>query len=264
MVRDKIMDKIEKFCVWISRRIFLVFLIISALTGIALSAYIGIQWLMPAKTFEADKSGAFSEYRLQKELEHTSKYKTEQKQNIKAGKKQKQISPVLLKAEEILKNINNYSEIMGEEPVNREKFFRYLGVIPERNLSESDLPEILSILTDLEKQTASMLKFAPEMKNLPVRDKRRIYSRDFIGWYFNELKKAKEQAKVKTAKALADREASKTAALALLPDLSQEHILPIAGCIVLGFLILIILLRIDWGIRLISKQIESSSQSNSK
>ena len=144
---------------------------------------------------------------------------------------------------------------MGEEPINREKFFLYLdrqltAVIGVRVSKQS---EWLKILSELEKQTKIMLEEAPTLKVLPLRDKRRIFSRDYLKWFFLDLRRAYQEADRKNAEAEQQDRISKKGVNN--PIMISVWLGLFGGFVI--FLIILVILRVDRGIRKISSKIDN-------
>ena len=248
------MKKIEKLWVLLSSRLFVILSVLSFLLFVLIGIYYVYINLASPQKFNVEPSSQFSEYQREKLEEHERQYQTEIK-NPERTSKNNQNQIFEKKADYILKNLSSYAKVMGEEPINREKFFLYLdrqltAVIGVRVSKQS---EWLKILSELEKQTKIMLEEAPKLKVLPLRDKRRIFSRDYLKWFFLDLRRAYQEA---------DR---KNAVAEQLDRISKEGVNnPIMLSVWLGlfggfviFLIILVILRVDRGIRKISSKIDN-------
>ena len=243
------MNKLERFWVWISRHATVIAMALVTITAVIIVIANGYYFISKPKTFDMEISGDFSDYQDLKSLEHELEYASEEKDIEKEEEAVEKKSQEMILAEAIKDNLNSYAKILGEGPVDSDLFIQYLGRRFEQ-LDPIERDEIIGVLKHLKDQTADMVAVAPSLTGYSVRDKRKIVGRDYIKWYFDELENSREEANQKTLGAQTEFAVRKGFAAA------SWIALPIIGMVFVALLLLLVFLRIDFGIRLISRHID--------
>jgi hypothetical protein len=243
------MNKLERFWVWISRHATVIAMALVTITAVIIVIANGYYSVSTPKTFDMEISGDFSDYQDLKSLEHELEYASEEKEEKKEEETVEKKPPALILAEAIRDNLNSYAKILGEGPVDSDRFIEYLNRrFDQLNPIEED--EVINILNHLKIQTEDMVAVAPSLSGYFVRDKRKIVGREYIAWYFDELEKNREEANEKSFEAESEFSTRKGIAAA------SWVALPIIGMVFVALLLLLVFLRIDFGIRLISRHID--------
>jgi hypothetical protein len=250
------MNKLERFWVWISRYATVIAMALVTTMAVIIVIANGYFYVSEPKTFDMEISGDFSDYQDLKSLEHELEYASEEKDVEKEEEKVEKKPPELILAEAIKDNLNSYAKILGEGPVDSDRFIQYL----ERRFGQLDPiaeDEIIDVLNHLKDQTADMVSVAQSLTGYSLRDKRKIVGREYIEWFFDELEISREEANVKTLGSQIGFAAMKGFATA------SWIALPIIGMVFVTLLLLLVFLRIDFGIRLISRHIDGLNNNSS-
>lgn len=249
------MNKLERFWVWISRHATVMAMALVTIIAVIIVIANGYFYISKPKTFDMEISADFSDYQDLKSLEHELEYASEEKAVEKKEETVEKKSPALILAEAIKDNLNSYAKILGEGPVDSDRFIQYLDRrFKQLNPIEED--EIINILNDLKDQTADMVAVAPSLTGYSVRDKRKIVGREYVKWYFDELENSRKEAFEKSLEAEQGFAAMKGLAA------TSWIALPIIGMVFVALLLLLVFLRIDFGIRLISRHIDGLNENS--
>jgi len=243
------MNKLERFWVWISRHVTVIAMALVTITAVIIVIANGYYYVSTPKTFDMEISGDFSDYQDLKALEHELEYGSEEKEVKKEEETVEKKQPALILAEAISDNLNSYAKILAEGPVDSDLFIEYLNRRFDK-LQPIEDDEVIDILNHLKSQTEDMVAVAPSLTGLSVRDKRKIVAREYIAWYFDELEKSREEANEKTSEAKSE--------FLFIKGIAETSwvALPIIGMVFVALLLLLVFLRIDFGIRLISRHID--------
>jgi len=246
------MGRFEEIFVKITKSLFLILTIATFIGGIGGMLYIWGLSNSKAPQSREYTSSTLENYVVLLETKHSEKYKTstpsgDKKSSDRSSAKIKNIDTV----QRIIKNLNEYAVVVGEDPISdTDKFIAYLNKrIPAVKTSENTLE---SILNNLEEETSKLKNHSDRLSELPVTDIRRIYTRDFIKWFFDDYEKQLNLIRIGNAKAIKKVQSDKLTAAFYTTSL------PFIGGAFIFFLTFLILIRVDLGIRKISKHIENA------
>jgi len=251
----KIFITIENFCVRQVKNIIFIATSIAFLLVVGTSVYIGVKSISTPDDIKVADAGQLSSYRSKLQKEHELKYKKNTTvDKSKEIEQKKNSDPIDLSIKNIFNNLNSYAEILGDEPITSEiKLKKDLLESVERVVEYDS--QYVDVLRDLELETKQLIALGEELKVMPITDSRRIDMRSFVPWFFSERLKAKQDADKKTKAELEKVRNDKIVAGSLIP------ILGIMAIVFAGLLAFLVYMRIDLGIRLISKYIADDKDS---
>ena len=250
-------SKIESVFVNQAKNVIFVFTIVAFLITGGLGVYIGILFSSSPDKVNVTSSSQLSDYLGLLEKQHEAKYKKKEETGAgesatKIKKDNNQFYPDLIT--KIIRNINNYAAIVGEDPVNRDKFAFHVKKDIEITLGLQKDYEIKAVLEELERETKKLKSLGKDQHELPVTDIRRVYTRDFYDWFFQDKMKDFKDAITKRKDEERRVEKDKEEAFSLI------QVIWIIAIVFLGLLAFLIYMRIDLGLRLICKFIAENSE----
>ncbi len=198
---------------------------------------------------------------------HQEKYKTESTNSTKSSLSNSKKEAADERFHEILigimTNLNVYSSSIGENPVNKKQFAKY-AMNKVRSLS-STYTEAEVILLDLEEKTLSLKNDASRIAKYLLQDDRRINARKFVDWFFKEIE-VKQLENVKNNQALVRKaKESKANSVTFLGIFygwdvlfSNVGIAPTSMLVSLFFFMILIVIRLDEGIRANVEKVKTS------
>lgn len=240
-------SKIEDFFIRLSKNIFLIASILSLLIGVGCGVYWLVNVSKQANLRPAVAEMSISEYVNILEQSHSEKYKTENAPETKDKSDEPPKESEAFKiAKRIAINLNKYAAVMGENPIKDDKrFFRYLGrELPAVVTKDNSVEKVLQ---NLEEETAKLLAETDRLLKLPVTDMRRIYTRDFVKWFFEAQRKKLAAIEAENDELASDAVLQRRAAEQIIPAL------PYLGGTFLFFFFFLVLVRLDLGIRRVTE-----------
>jgi hypothetical protein len=263
------LSKIEDFFVNQTKNIVFVCTAIIFLTVAATAVYIGVLSTSTEDKITVAVSGQLNKFKELKIEEHNKKYKKQdinQKPETKSNNLTPEEARAIRQVNRIADNLNVYNALLGDDPVNKVKFEKYVfkkiaevkgytsSMINDLGVSKFIEVFVEPTLDELEKETINLIKSADESKVLPVQDIRRIDAREYLSWYFDEKNKSKREAKRRKIeqenKVMADRKKAT----------EWTYYIGILAIIFGSLLAFLIYMRIDQGIRLVSQYIAEDSK----
>jgi hypothetical protein len=246
------MSRFEEAFIRLSKNIFLILTMLSFFIGVAAALYVATVLLSSPDKIEERASSSLNSYTQVLERKHSEKYKNDSASDDAKDTQNESPSPDnprLMIVKRIINNINKYAKIVGEEPVkNKDKFITFLN----KRLPRVETPHnsIEDVLRNLEGETRELIEMGEKLKLLPITDTRRIYSRDFVTWFFDNLESKLDDIRDKNQQAKEELVSEKSAASMVIP------FLPFFIVAFVAFLIFLVFIRIDLGIRKISEHIK--------
>lgn len=239
---------LEDKSIYVYRSFFWVLTTLAFLVGVvAFSMYVYYS-NYEAERVNAKLSVQYETYKGSLNAKHQAQYNSDKKRTAttenEPGEEEKEIE---LLFDKIVANINNYASEAGEDPVDRDKFASYLkreipSVVDEENT-------FVHVLRDLEKATSKLAEDRKSMTRYAITDTRRIYARNFVDWYFATF--AKKKAEIDRINQKNKIEAAVNRASAYVYYVASG----VALAIFCVFLIFLVLIRIDDGIRKIASRL---------
>ena len=240
-------SKIEDFFIGLSKNIFLIACILTLLIGVGC----GVYWLANVSK-QADQRPAVAEMSISEyvnilDQRHSEKYKTENPPETKDKSDEPPKESEALKiVRRIIVNLNKYAAVMGENPITDDKrFLKYL---------DRELPKVVTkdnsvekILQNLEEEAAKLLAETDRLLKLPVTDVRRIYTRDFVKWFFEAQRQKLASIKAENNALASDAAIKRQSASQIIPAL------PFLGGAFVFFFFFLVLVRLDLGIRRVTE-----------
>lgn len=240
-------SKIEDFFIRLSKNIFLIACILTFLIGVGC----GVYWLANVSK-QADQRPAvaemsISEYVNMLDQRHSEKYKTEDSPETKDKSDEPTKESEAFKiVKRIIINLNKYAAAMGENPIKDDKrFLKYLNrKLPAVVTKDNSVEKVLQ---NLEEETAKLLAETDRLLKLPLTDVRRIYTRDFVKWFFEAQRKKLAAIKAENNELASDAALQRQAANQIIPAL------PFLGGAFVFFFFFLVLVRLDLGIRRVTE-----------
>ena len=250
-------SKIESIFVNQAKNVIFVCTVVAFLITGGLGVYIGILFSSSPDDINVSSSSQLSDYLSLLEKQHEAKYKKKEETGVGASatkikKDNNQFYPDLIT--KIIRNINNYAAIVGEDPVNGNKFISHVKKDIEITLGLQRDYEKKAVLEELERETKKLESLGKKQHDLPVTDLRRVYTRDFYDWFFQDKIKDLKDAISKRDDEERRVERDKEEAVSLI------QVIWIIAIVFLGLLAFLIYMRIDLGLRLICKFIAENSE----
>lgn len=241
------LSKVENIFVRQAKNVVFIFTFIAFLITGGMGVYIGILFSSSPDKPNITQSSSLDDYQEQLRLKHDAKYQKKEVPNSKAEQKRDQFHPELVSA--IIANINKFASVVGEDPVDKNKFKRVIKSDLERVLGLKGLAEQKEVLEELQRETKKLEAIGEAQHELPVTDVRRIYTREFYEWFIRDKEKDIEDAELKVSNEEERVAENKEEANSLV------QVLGFIAIVFVAFLAFLIYMRIDLGLRLVCKTI---------
>lgn len=240
-------NRFEEFFVKLWKNIFLLFTILAFLAGVIAGVYYFINANATAEYQQETASASLPDYLKLLEKKHEKKYKKEEKPSKSNDNNDDQTKDNFPKiVNKIIANLNAYAAVLGQNPVADEgKFLAYLSKQLRTVTSSENTTQ--KVLENLEQETKKLMDHTERLSKLPVTDDRRVYTRDFVKWFFDDQRKQLEEVREKNTLAKGVAQDQRNSVLGIIP------MLPYVGGAFIFFLLFLVLIRVDLGIRKITE-----------